>query len=88
MSDDTLTSLLGEAISKHISPLMKGIYGLLAASIVGTAFVVGMWYDVRYSVETARREASEARQAAADLRATVIGHDRDIAVLKFQRGAE
>ena len=89
MSDDTLSQLVAEAISRNISPVVKWLYATFAGVIVGTAFVVGMVYDVKYSIDTARREAAdaqrEAREAAEfgkDLRATVVGHDRDIAVIK------
>lgn len=82
MSDDTLSQLIAEAIKRNISPVVKWLYATFAGVIVGTAFVVGMVYDVKYSIDTARREAAEAKASASDLRATVIGHDRSIAVLE------
>lgn len=95
MSDDTLSELVADAIAHNLSPVVKWLYAVFAAVIVGTAFVVGMVYEVKYGIIDAKREAGEAKAAAvsalgaaADLRVTVTGHDRDIAVLKFQRGGE
>ena len=95
MSDDTLSQLVAESIAHHISPLVRWLYAVFAAVIVGTAFVVGMVYEVKYGITDAKRDAGEAKatalsalQATTDLRTTVTGHDRDIAVLKSQRGGE
>jgi len=84
MSDDTLSQLVAEAISQNISPLIKWLYATFAGVVVGTAFVVGMVYDVKYSIDGAKKDAAEAKAAATDLRATVIGHDRSIAVIESQ----
>ncbi len=95
MSDDTLSQLVADAIAANISPLVRWLYAVFAAVIVGTAFVVGMVYEVKFGITDAKREAGEAKaaassamQATTDLRTTVTGHDRDIAVLKFQQGGE
>ena len=95
MSDDTLSQLVTEAIAHNLSPLLKWMYGTFGAVILGTAFVVGMVYDVRYGIIEAKHNASEAQatadkamQSTVDLRATVIGHDRDIAILKVRSGGE
>ena len=95
MSDDTLTQLVAEAIAQHLSPVVRWLYAVFAAVIVGTAFVVGMVYDVKYGITDAKRDAGDAKatavsaiQLTTDLRAVVVGHDRDIAVLKSQRGGQ
>ena len=82
MSDDTLTSLVTHAIADHLAPLVKWLYATFAAVIVGTAFVVGMVYDVKAGIEEAKREARSAGEGVKELRAAVISHDRDLAVLK------
>lgn len=95
MSDETLTDLVAEAIAHNLSPVVRWLYAVFAAVIVGTAFIVGMVYDVKYGINDAKREAGAAQaaattaiQASTDLRATVISHDRDLAVLKYQRGGQ
>ena len=82
MSDDKLTSLVTHAIAEHLSPVVKWLYATFAGVICGTAFIVGMVYDVRTGIRDAQREAREASELGKDLRATVVGHDRDIAVIK------
>jgi len=91
MSDDTLSQLIADAIAAHLAPVVKWLYAVFAGVIVGTAFVVGMVYDVKYSIVDAKRDADEAKatalsaiQLTTDLRAVVVGHDREIAVLKIQ----
>jgi len=91
MSDDTLTQLIADAIAAHLAPVVKWLYAVFAGVIVGTVFVVGMVYDVKYSIVDAKRDAStalsaalSATQATTDLRMTVNVHDREIAVLKIQ----
>ena len=50
MSDDTLTSLIVEAIGRHLAPIIKWLYGVFAAVIAGTAFIVGMVHEDKLSV--------------------------------------
>jgi hypothetical protein len=82
MSDDTLSQLVADAITRNIAPLVRGLWGTFGVVIVGTTFVVGMVYDVRQGITDAKREAAEAKQAAIKLQDTVIAHDRSIAVLE------
>lgn len=82
MSDDTLSQLVAEAIARNIAPVVRWLYGTFASVIVGTIFVVGMVYDVRSSIEDAKREANNASEGVKDLRAVVNGHDRAITILE------
>lgn len=82
MSDDTLSQLVAEAIRDNLAPIVKWLYATFAGVAVGTAFVVGMVYDVKSGIENAKRDAQEAKHSVGDLRATVHGHDRSIAVLE------
>lgn len=92
MSDDTLSQLVAEAIAQNLKPLMGWAYAVFASVIVGTAFVVGMVYEVRGGIRDAQRDAAQAREAVGDLRATVTGHERSITVLdswmKWKGGGE
>lgn len=86
MSDDTLSQLVTEAIRDNFHPILKWLYATFAGVIVGTAFIVGMVHDVKSGIKEAQKEAHDAAELGKDLRATVIGHDRDIAVLKSHAG--
>lgn len=77
---------LTEVLDAKFRTPVRWLIALIVFVAIGTFAVVTMAYDVRQIAIDARREAAAAREAAADLRATVIGHDRDIAVLKAQRG--
>lgn len=77
---------LTEVLDAKFRTPVRWLIALIVCVAIGTFAVVTMAYDVRQIAIDARREAAAAREAAADLRATVIGHDRDIAVLKAQRG--
>lgn len=79
---------LTEVLDAKFRAPVRWLIALIVFVAIGTFAVVTMAYDVRQIAIDARREAAAAREAAADLRATVIGHDRDIAVLKAQRGGE
>lgn len=85
MSDDTLSRLVAEAIAEAIAhrtaAVLKWAYAVLVAIVAGTAWIVAMVHDVRGSIREAHREASEARAELAEMRATVLGHGRSIAVL-------
>lgn len=85
MSDDTLSQLVTEAIRDNFHPILKWLYATFAGVIVGTAFIVGMVYDVKSGIESAKREASQATEGIKDLRAAVHVHDRDIAVLQSRQ---
>lgn len=82
MSDDNLTRLLAETIRQNFAPLVKWLYATFAGVIVGTAFVVGMVYDVKSGIENAKRDAYEARREVETMRSTVGEHDRSIAILE------
>ncbi len=56
MSDDTLTSLIVEAIGRHLAPIIKWLYGVFAAVIAGTAFIVGMVHDVKQGIHDAAKD--------------------------------
>lgn len=91
MSEDTLSQLVADAIAHNISPLIRWLYAVFASVIAGTAFVVGLWADVRYGLVDVKRDASEAKstalsaiQATAELRTSVVTYGLDIAVLKIQ----
>jgi hypothetical protein len=92
MSDDTLSQLVSDTIAHNLRPLLWAGWSAVLGIIVGTAMVVNTVNEVKAGIYEAKRNASEAQstadraiQNATDLRATVIGHDRDIAVLKSQR---
>lgn len=77
---------LTEVLDAKFRTPVRWLIALIVCVAIGTAAVVTMAYDVRQIAMDARRDAVEARELAADLRATVVGHDRDIAVLNAQRG--
>lgn len=92
MSDDTLTELVARAIASNLRPLVGWLYAVFAAVVLGTATLVGMWYDMRHSVAEARRLGAEAKAEAAEgrgevraLAGTVVTHSLEIAVLKETR---
>jgi hypothetical protein len=84
MSDETLTHLVTAAIAENLSPLLKWLYGVFLAVVVGTAFVVGMVYDVKGGIEEAKRNAEQARKAAEEMRGLVLAHDKSINILEFR----
>jgi hypothetical protein len=84
MSDETLTHLVTAAIAANLSPLLKWLYGVFLAVVLGTAFVVGMVYDVRSGIEEAKRNAEQARRAAEEMRGLVLAHDKSINILEFR----
>lgn len=86
MSDDTLTSLITEAIGHHFAPILKWLYGVFAVVIAGTAFVVGMVHDVRQGIHDAAKEASEAKGASALNKEALHQHETRIAILESKRG--
>lgn len=86
MSTDTLTQIIVQTLAKNLRPLLWCGWATFAGVITGTAAVVVGVEEVKHGIAEAKREAAEALRGTADLRATVIGHDRDIAVLKSQRG--
>ncbi|WP_397384437.1 hypothetical protein [Prosthecobacter sp.] len=88
MSTDTLSQLITQTLAKNLRPLLWCGWATFAGVIAGTAAVGGVVEEVKHGIADAKREASEALRSTADVRTTVIGHDRDIAVLKAQRGAE
>ena len=85
MSDDTLTSLITEAIGHNLSPLIRWLYGVFAAVIVGTAFVVGMVYDVKQGIHEAAKDATEAKSASINNKEAIQRHETRIAVLESRR---
>jgi cell division protein FtsL len=78
---------LTEIFDAKLRAPVRWLIALIVFVAMGTAAVVTMAYDVRQIAVDARREADAAKQLAADLRSTVIGHERDIAVLRSQVGA-
>lgn len=89
MSDDTLSQLVTQAIaasvSRNFGPILKWLYATFTGVIIGTVFVVGMVYDVRSEVRDAKREATEAKSDAQNLRSLVLSHDRSIGILEDRR---
>ncbi len=85
MSDDTLTSLITEAIARNLAPLLKWLYCVFAAVIGGTVFVVGMVYDVRQGIDDASTTAKEAKVTGAENREAIHRHETRIAVLESKR---
>jgi len=77
---------LTDILDTKLRAPVRWLIALIVCVAVGTAAVVTMAIDVRQIAIDARREAESAKAVAADLRATVIGHERDIAVLKIQLG--
>jgi cell division protein FtsL len=77
---------LTEVLDAKFRTPVRWLIALVVFVIIGTTAVVTIAYDVRQIAIDARRDAVEAKTTAADLRATVIGHERDIAVLKSQLG--
>jgi hypothetical protein len=47
MSDDTLTSIITDAIKGNLRPILRFMYLVLTTVAAGTAIIVGMWYDLR-----------------------------------------
>lgn len=86
MSDDTLTSLIAEAIGRHLAPIIKWLYGVFAAVIAGTAFIVGMVHDVKQGIHDAAKEAGEAKGASALNKEALHQHETRIAILESKRG--
>lgn len=80
MSDETLSQLVTEAIASNLSPLMKWLYGVFVAVVIGTAFVVGMVADVRTEIKEAKREAVEARALVDGLTKLVLLHDKQLGI--------
>ena len=77
---------LTEVLDAKFRAPVRWLIALVVFVTIGTTAVVTIAYDVRQIAIDARRDAQEAKSTAADLRATVLGHERDIAVLKAQRG--
>ena len=88
MSDDTLTSIITAAIGRHLAPIIKWLYGVFAAVIAGTAFVVGMVYDVRQGIRDAAKDATEAKTASSNNQEAIHRHETRIAILESRRGGE
>lgn len=90
MSDDTLTQIIGEHIGDHIGrnirPLLKWAYAGVGTLVMGTAFVVGMWYDLKTSTSEAQRDASKAlNKTEQHLEPMINNHETRIAVMEARR---
>lgn len=85
MSDDTLTTLITEAIARNLAPLLKWLYCVFGAVIAGTVFVVGMVYDVRQGIDNAATTANEAKVTSSENREAIHRHETRIAVLESNR---
>lgn len=77
---------LTEILDVKLRAPVRWLIALIVCVAVGTGAVVTMAIDVRQIAVDARREAEAAKAVAVDLRATVIDHEKDIAVLKIQLG--
>lgn len=86
MSDDTLSQLVTQAIGANLSPVMKWLYATFATVIVGTAFVVGMVYDVHQGIKEATQSAAQANEAINALKPVVQKHESTLAVLQALMG--
>lgn len=87
-----LSQLVAKAIASNLRPLVGWLYAVFTAVVLGTAALVGMWYDLKHAVADAERVALEAKESAAEgrtevrtLAGTVAAHSLEIAVLKSQR---
>ncbi len=90
MSEDTFTELMAQTIAKNLRPLVVAGWSVVLGVIAGTVLVLNTVNDTKVGIADAKRDAGQALKdaetaikATTDLRATVIGHDRDLAVLKF-----
>lgn len=88
-----LSQLVARSIATNLRPLVGWLYAVFAAVVLGTATLVGMWYDMRHAVAEAQRLGAEAKAEAAGgrdevrtLAGTVVTHSLEIAVLKSLRG--
>lgn len=89
LNEEALTKLIGGILAKNLSPLFKWVYSLVVAAIVGTFTFASLWYEIRYGVSDAKRDAAEAHhtattamQSVVEIRATVASHTIDIEILK------
>lgn len=86
MSDDTLTQIIGEHISRNIRPLIKWAYAGVTTLVVGTALVVGMWRDLKANAEEAQRDATRAlNKADQHIEPMLNNHETRIAVMEDRR---
>lgn len=92
MSEDTFSQLVAKSIASNLQPLVGWLYAVFAAVALGTATLVGMWYDLKHAVAGAERMAVESKAEAAGgreevrtLAGTVAAHSLELAVLKAQR---
>jgi len=85
MSDDTLTTLITEAISRNLTPVLRGLWWVFGCVLTSTVFVVGMVYDVRQGIRDASKDATEAKASSADNREAIHRHETRIAILESRR---
>jgi len=86
MSDDTLTQIIGDHISRNIRPLLKWVYAGVTTLVVGTALVVGMWRDLKANAEEAQRDATKALyKTEQHLEPMLNNHETRIAVMESRR---
>lgn len=92
MSDTDITRLVAHLLKK-CSPLLAAIWGTLALVAAAATYGTQTVAEFRESIRDSMRTANEAKASVLDvhsdvkvLTATVFAHEKDIAVLKSQRG--
>lgn len=86
MSDATLSKLVASAIAANLAPVVRWLYATFATVILGTAFVVGMVYDVKQGIKDAAKDAEKANTSISVLAPTVSTHASKIAVIEALLG--
>lgn len=86
MSDAILSKLVASAIAANLAPVVRWLYATFATVILGTAFVVGMVYDVKQGIKDATKDAEKANTSIGVLAPTVSTHASKIAVIEALLG--
>lgn len=81
---DEVQQWLGDAMARNLKPLLYAMYSGMLLLIIGTASVVGTWYDLRESTRAAKEEAAAAKTAIeTQVKPTMANHETRLVVLEF-----